>query len=118
MHQLPDAISAINTIKSVTMGDRARVSGHKTISGLSGRTVRPIALRHILEIAKTPMARTASMLDESRNGLYGKGLEISGIGGIETWKDALEFYYLSPRNQSAFLQLLLAAALLSDLCSN
>ncbi|MBQ9363930.1 MAG: NAD-dependent dihydropyrimidine dehydrogenase subunit PreA [Bacteroidaceae bacterium] len=93
-----DAISAINTIKSVTMGDRARVSGHKTISGLSGRAVRPIALRHILEIAQTPMTRSASMLDKSKNGMYGKGLEISGIGGIETWRDALEFIQLGCRN--------------------
>ena len=93
-----DAISAINTIKSVTMGDRARVSGHKTISGLSGRAVRPIALRHILEMAKTPMTRTASILDESKNSMYGKGMEISGIGGIETWKDALEFIQLGCRN--------------------
>ena len=96
-----DAISAINTIKSVTMGDRARVSGHKTISGLSGRAVRPIALRHILEIAQTPMTRTVSKLDESQNQqlqMYGKGLEISGIGGIETWKDALEFIQLGCRN--------------------
>ncbi|MBO4826951.1 MAG: NAD-dependent dihydropyrimidine dehydrogenase subunit PreA [Prevotella sp.] len=93
-----DAISAINTIKSVTMGDRARVSGHKTISGLSGRAVRPIALRHILEIAQTPMTRSASKLDESQNDVYGKGLEISGIGGIETWRDALEFIQLGCRN--------------------
>ena len=93
-----DAISAINTIKSVTMGDRARVSGHKTISGLSGRAVRPIALRHILEMAQTSMTRTASMQNDSKNDMYGKGLEISGIGGIETWKDALEFIQLGCRN--------------------
>ena len=93
-----DAISAINTIKSVTMGNRARVSGHKTISGLSGRAVRPIALRHILEIAQTPMTHSASKLDESKKGMYGKGLEISGIGGIETWRDALEFIQLGCRN--------------------
>ena len=93
-----DAISAINTIKSVTMGDRARVSGHKTISGLSGRAVRPIALRHILEMAQTPMTRTALMQDERKKDMYGKGLEISGIGGIETWRDALEFIQLGCRN--------------------
>ena len=93
-----DAISAINTIKSVTMGNRAEVSGHKTISGLSGRAVRPIALRHILEMAQTPMTRTASRLDDTQNGMYGKGLEISGIGGIETWHDALEFIQLGCRN--------------------
>ena len=93
-----DAISAINTIKSVTMGDRARVSGHKTVSGLSGRAVRPIALRHILEMAQTPMTQTAPKPVESKNGMYGKGLEISGIGGIETWRDALEFIQLGCRN--------------------
>ncbi|MBO4802544.1 MAG: NAD-dependent dihydropyrimidine dehydrogenase subunit PreA [Bacteroidaceae bacterium] len=93
-----DAISAINTIKSVTMGDRARVSGHKTISGLSGRAVRPIALRHILEMAQTSMTRTSSRQNDSQKNLYGKGLEISGIGGIETWRDALEFIQLGCRN--------------------
>ena len=83
-----DAISAINTIKSVTMGERVRVSGHKTISGLSGRAVRPIALRHILEMAQSPML----------SGTLGKALELSGIGGIETWRDALEFIQLGCRN--------------------
>ena len=43
-----DAISAINTIKSVTMTFDSEVSGQRTISGYSGRAVRPIALRHIL----------------------------------------------------------------------
>ena len=93
-----DAISAINTIKSVTMGNGARVSGHKTISGLSGRAVRPIALRHILEMAQTPMTRSTSIFEEPKNSMYGKGLEISGIGGIETWRDALEFIQLGCRN--------------------
>ena len=83
-----DAISAINTIKSVTMGDRAEVSGFKTISGLSGRAVKPIALRFILEMAKNPVLM----------GAHGKKIEFSGIGGIETWCDALEFIQLGCRN--------------------
>lgn len=83
-----DGVSAINTIKSVTMGERAKVNTHKTISGLSGRAVKPIALRHILEMAQSPMI----------NGSHGKKLDISGIGGIETWKDALEFIQLGCRN--------------------
>ena len=78
-----DAISAINTIKSVTMGDRAAVSDYKTISGYSGRAVKPIALRHILEMAKNPVM---------------KKVQYSGIGGIETWRDALEFIQLGCRN--------------------
>ena len=78
-----NAISAINTIKSVTMGERGAVSGQKTISGYSGRAVKPIALRHILEMAKNPIM---------------KNIQFSGIGGIETWRDALEFIQLGCRN--------------------
>ena len=76
-----DAISAINTIKSVTMTFDSEVSGQRTISGYSGRAVRPIALRHILELAQMPVKT-----------------ELSGIGGIETWRDALEFIQLGCNN--------------------
>ncbi len=78
-----DAISAINTIKSVTMTDRGAVSGMKTVSGLSGRAVKPIAQRLILEMANNHMM---------------KNIQFSGIGGIETWRDALEFIQLGCRN--------------------
>jgi dihydroorotate dehydrogenase/Pyruvate/2-oxoacid:ferredoxin oxidoreductase delta subunit len=61
-----DAISAINTIKSVTMDADAEVAGQRTISGYSGRAVRPIALRHVLELAQliptpTPSRREGSL---------------------------------------------------------
>ena len=78
-----DAVSAINTIKSVTLGKGSEVNGAQTGSGLSGKAVKPIALRHILSIMKTPMLQ---------HGTY------SGVGGIETWKDALEFIQLGCRN--------------------
>lgn len=78
-----DAISAINTIKSVTMSEQASVSGLKTVSGLSGHTVKPIALRLILEMAQNPEL---------------KDVPLSGIGGIETWRDALEFIQLGCSN--------------------
>ena len=78
-----NAISAINTIKSVTMSHEAEVSGKQTLSGYSGRAVKPIALRHILEMAKNPIM---------------KNVQLSGIGGIETWRDALEFIQLGCRN--------------------
>ena len=83
-----DAISAINTIKSVTMGSRAEVSGRKTISGLSGRALKPIAQRFILEMAQNPILM----------GSHLRKVELSGIGGIETWRDALEFIQLGCRN--------------------
>ncbi len=83
-----DAISAINTIKSVTMSPEAEVSGKQTLSGYSGRAVKPIALRYILEMSMDPVI----------NGSHGKPVELSGIGGIETWRDALEFLQLGCRN--------------------
>jgi dihydropyrimidine dehydrogenase (NAD+) subunit PreA len=85
-----DAISAINTIKSITMNSRSDISGRQTVSGLSGRAVKPIALRFILEMAQN------SIINGSRE--YGKPVEFSGIGGIETWKDALEFIQIGCRN--------------------
>ena len=78
-----DAISAINTIKSVTLGEGSEVNGCQTGSGYSGRAIKPIALRHILAMVKNPMM---------------KNIQYSGIGGIETWRDALEFIQLGCRN--------------------
>ena len=78
-----DAISAINTIKSVTMNYQSEVSEKQTISGYSGRAVKPIALRFILQMAQNPVM---------------KKIHLSGIGGIETWRDALEFIQLGCHN--------------------
>ena len=86
-----DAISAINTIKSVTMTAEAEVAGQRTISGYSGRAVRPIALRHILELAQM---REQSLMFKVQSSKF----ELSGIGGIETWRDALEFIQLGCSN--------------------
>ena len=81
-----DAISAINTIKSVTMSEQAEVSQKKTISGYSGKAVKPIALRFILEMASQRILHKLHTV------------HFSGIGGIETWRDALEFMQLGCRN--------------------
>ena len=82
-------ISAINTIKSITMSDGAQVSGKKTVSGYSGKAVKPIALRMIYEMTGNPILHKAGIE---------KHVDISGIGGIETWRDALEFIQLGCRN--------------------
>lgn len=82
-------ISAINTIKSITGIDFDKmiglpiVNGKSSISGYSGKAVKPIALRFIQQM------RTNDKL---------KNVPISGIGGIETWKDALEFILLGASN--------------------
>ena len=82
-------ISAINTIKSITMSHEAEVSNKKTVSGYSGKAVKPIALRMIHEMTGNPILKKAGIE---------KHLDISGIGGIETWRDALEFIQLGCRN--------------------
>ena len=82
-------ISAINTIKSITMSREAEVNGKKTISGYSGKAVKPIALRMIYEMTANPILQKAGIQ---------KHLDISGIGGIETWRDALDFIQLGCRN--------------------
>ena len=75
-------ISAINTIKSImrinleTYVSSPAVGRTSAVGGYSGRAVKPIALRFIAELGKNP---------ELAN------LNISGMGGIETWQDAAEF---------------------------
>ena len=82
-------IAAINSIKCITRIDekaltaRPVVCGLSSVSGYSGKAVRPIALRFIHELASDPSA--------------GK-MPISGIGGIETWRDALDFLLLGCTN--------------------
>ena len=78
-----DAISAINTIKSVTMSAKATVNDKYTVSGYSGKAIKPIALRFIYEMATNPIIKT---------------MQYSGIGGIVTWRDALECIQLGCRN--------------------
>lgn len=82
-------ISAINTVKSITNIDLEHltampvVNGKSSISGYSGAAIKPIALRFVADLLKHPDIRET---------------HISGIGGIETWQDALEFLLLGARN--------------------
>lgn len=78
-----DAIAAINTIKSITMKRRSEVAGKATISGYSGKAVKPIAQRFILDMR----------MDKQL-----KDIPISGIGGIESWRDALQYITLGCSN--------------------
>ena len=59
------------------------VGGRSSVGGYSGKAVKPIALRFIHDMAKCEKL---------------KGIPISGIGGIETWHDALEFILLGSSN--------------------
>lgn len=79
-------ISAINTVKSIANLDLQNlvgmpmIDGKSSVSGYSGKAVKPIALRFVNELYKRI-----------------PGVQISGIGGIETWEDAAEFILLGAR---------------------
>jgi dihydropyrimidine dehydrogenase (NAD+) subunit PreA len=79
-----DAISAINTIRGISqigLDDfvpKPNVFGISSIGGTSGPAIKPIGLRFIAELA------------QCRELI----LPLSGIGGIETWIDALEYILL------------------------
>ena len=80
-----DGIAAINTIKSITginlhtYVSAPAVHGQSAVGGYSGNAVKPIALRFIAELGQNPALQ---------------GMHLSAMGGIETWRDALEFILL------------------------
>ncbi|TCP38713.1 NAD-dependent dihydropyrimidine dehydrogenase subunit PreA [Rhodovulum marinum] len=84
-----DAVSLINTVNSITAVDldlmcpEPTIDGKGTHGGYCGPAVKPIALNMVAEIARDPQTR---------------GLPISGIGGVTTWKDAAEFMALGAGN--------------------
>ncbi|MEW6568919.1 MAG: NAD-dependent dihydropyrimidine dehydrogenase subunit PreA [Chloroflexota bacterium] len=74
-----DALSAINTVLGLigvnldTLTPFPTVGGVSTYGGYSGPGIKPIALRCVAQIAKAT------------------GLPVSGLGGLSTWEDAVEF---------------------------
>lgn len=79
-----DAVSLINTIKSIVQVDLDDFIAHPklrngaTNGGYCGPAVKPIALQMVSCLSKNPNFN----------------LGISGIGGISTWRDAAEFIAL------------------------
>jgi dihydropyrimidine dehydrogenase (NAD+) subunit PreA len=84
-----DAVSLINTVSSITavnldtFSPEPSIDGKGSHGGYCGPAVKPIALNMVAEIARDPQTR---------------GLPISGIGGITTWRDAAEFMALGAGN--------------------
>ena len=80
-----DAVSLINTINSImgvdpyTLTMSPAVGNKGSHGGYCGPAVKPIALNMVAEIARDPLTA---------------GLPISGIGGIGTWRDALDYIAL------------------------
>ncbi|MEK7432342.1 MAG: NAD-dependent dihydropyrimidine dehydrogenase subunit PreA [Cyanobacteriota bacterium] len=84
-----DALSLINTINSImgvdlkTLIPRPIVGESSAHGGYCGPAVKPIALNMLSSIANDP---------ETKN------MPISGIGGVSTWQDAVEFLLLGASN--------------------
>lgn len=82
-------LSLINTIQSVTGVDldsfvpNPNVGGKTTFGGYCGPAVKPIALKMLTTIAQNAVTRK---------------VPVSGIGGISTWRDAVEFMLLGASN--------------------
>ena len=89
-----DSISAINTVASIIGVDLDNLTplpnvwGASTPGGMSGPAIKPIALRAVAAVAQAF--------------LKGKGTipttPVSGIGGVTTWRDAVEFLLLGAGN--------------------
>jgi dihydropyrimidine dehydrogenase (NAD+) subunit PreA len=83
-----DAISMINTINSImgidleTWKPIPNVDGMSSHGGYCGPAVKPIALNMVSDCARDPESQ----------------IPISGIGGVETWRDAVEFLLLGATN--------------------
>ena len=79
-----DALSAINTINSITGIDldtltpRPDVGGRSSHGGYCGPAVKPIALNMVQQVMSDPAA----------------ALPLSGMGGVSDWRDAAEFLLL------------------------
>jgi len=76
-----DGIAAINSVAGLSgIGTdnwvpEPNVFGKGSVSGFTGPAIKPLGLRHIADLAKCREL----------------GLPLSGIGGIETWVDVLEY---------------------------
>ncbi len=84
-----DAVSLINTISSIisvnldTMSPEPSIDGKGSHGGYCGPAVKPIALNMVAQIG---------------NDIEMRNLPISGIGGINTWRDAAEYMSLGCGN--------------------
>ena len=82
-------LSLINTIQSITGVDldtfdvRPNVGGQSAYGGYCGPAVKPIALKMLHTLSKNPRF---------------KEIPLSGIGGVSTWQDAVEFMLLGAAN--------------------
>ncbi len=103
-----NALSLINTIQSVTGIDldtfvaNPNVGGHSAFGGYCGPAVKPIALKMLTTLSQNALTKI---------------VPISGIGGVSTWKDAVEFMLLGASNvQVCTAAMKYGFRIIEDLC--
>lgn len=104
-----NGLSLINTIQSITGVDldtfvpNPFVGGQSVYGGYCGPAVKPIALKMLTTLGKNPAT---------------SHVPISGIGGISTWRDAVEFMLLGAANvQICTAAMRYGFRIIDDLCS-
>jgi dihydropyrimidine dehydrogenase (NAD+) subunit PreA len=81
-----DALSAINTVLGLigvnidTFEPLPSVDGKSTFGGMSGPGMKPIGMRCVAQLAQAT------------------NIPVSGIGGITTWRDAVEYLLIGAHN--------------------
>jgi len=91
-----DALAAINTVQSLsgvdlkTLTPYPNVQGNSTLGGFSGPAVKPIGLRVISQLAA------------------GTDLPLSGMGGISSWEDAMEYISLGANHVQVCTEVMLS----------
>lgn len=103
-----NGLSLINTIQSITginldtLVPNPNVGGQSVYGGYCGPAVKPIALKMLTTLAQDDRI---------------KNIPISGIGGISTWKDAVEFMLLGATNvQVCTAAMISGFKIINDLC--
>jgi dihydropyrimidine dehydrogenase (NAD+) subunit PreA len=104
-----NGLSLINTIQSITGIDldtfvpNPNVAGQSVYGGYCGPAVKPIALKMLSTLGHNDVTRA---------------VPISGIGGIGTWRDAVEFMLLGAKNvQICTAAMRYGFRIIHDLCS-
>ncbi|MBC7391542.1 MAG: NAD-dependent dihydropyrimidine dehydrogenase subunit PreA [Opitutaceae bacterium] len=103
-----NGLSLINTIQSITginldtLVPNPNVGGQSVYGGYCGPAVKPIALKMLTTLAQNEQTRL---------------VPLSGIGGISTWKDAVEFILLGASNvQVCTAAMISGFKIITDLC--
>lgn len=104
-----NGLSLINTIQSITGIDldtfvpNPNVAGHSAYGGYCGPAVKPIALKMLSTLGHNDVT---------------KKVPISGIGGVSTWRDAVEFMLLGAQNVQVCTAVMRHGfRIIHDLCS-